>query len=275
MTNRYLWVIAAAAVTVAASTAHATTTFDDNVTPGIIMGTGIGNGAFTVDRASGIEIGLRGKLRFNSSNLPEGTYNSNGDGSYSFQGGTPPTGFSWDPGSPTTPVWSFEWSINTNWNGTSNYNLADLDYTIEIDGDPGAGTDFGTIFDPINVPFADHSIGTNATGAGAGVEAGSNPEYANLIATNNVAQNSWNYEFFNESTDGFFLAQLASFNPNVAGIYTIRLNAFNGDTSGPVVSTSIDINVSAVPIPPALPLFLSGLIGLGAVARRKRKQAAA
>lgn len=62
----------------------ATVSFNHDVTPDFFVGDGIANGDFTVDRASGVEIGLRGKLRFNASCLPEDTFNSNGDGTYSF-----------------------------------------------------------------------------------------------------------------------------------------------------------------------------------------------
>lgn len=84
--------------------------------PDAIFGSGNANGAWTVDESDGVELGLRGKLRFNASNVPENTFNSNGDGTYSFAPGTPPTGFSFDPNSPTSPVWNFEWSVNTDVN---------------------------------------------------------------------------------------------------------------------------------------------------------------
>jgi len=66
------------------SAAGAATLFDQNVTPDVIFGSGNANGAFTVDRAEGVELGMRGKLRYNLGGVPENTFNSNGDGSYSF-----------------------------------------------------------------------------------------------------------------------------------------------------------------------------------------------
>ncbi len=269
-------VITALGAVLATSGADATTTFDANVTNNVIFSSGgVSNGAFTVDRANGVELGLRGKLRFNSANLPENTFNSNGDGTYSFQGGAAPDGFGFDSGSLTTPVWSFEWSINSDWDGSgSGRKLDGLSYLLEIDGDPTATNNGAGIgFDPINLGPADHAIGNNLTGNGGGAIAANPTDYALLIANNNLAQNSWNYEFFNETTDGLYLSQLAGFDPYVAGIYTIKLSAFDGNQAM-LASTSIDILVSAVPIPAALPLFLSGLFGLGVVARRKRKQVA-
>ena len=71
------------------------------------------NGGFTVDRRNDIELGLRGKLRFNDINLPQNTFNSNGDGTYTFAAGLPPTGFGFASGSTSTALWNFEWSINS------------------------------------------------------------------------------------------------------------------------------------------------------------------
>lgn len=252
--------MASAAVLIAAS-ANAVI-FDADVTPDVIFGSGNANGSFTVDRNNGIELGLRGKLRFDENNQPQNTFNSNGDGTYTFQAGAAPGGFSFDPNSPTTPVWSFEWSINSNFDGTGG-NLDNFTYLLELDGDPGPGTNF-LFFDPINLPFADHAIGDNSTGNGQGTVADDATEYASLINANNVAQQSWNYEFFN--LDG---TALAAFDPNVIGTYTIRLSAFDGENL--LAQTSIDI--STVPVPAALPLMASALVGLGVVAWRRRRAA--
>ncbi len=62
-----------------------------DVTPDVFFGSGNDNGFFTVDLQDGvdyrIELGLRGKLRFNPSNQPQNIFNSNGDGSYDFVAG--------------------------------------------------------------------------------------------------------------------------------------------------------------------------------------------
>lgn len=275
---------AAFAVTLAFATQGAQAlTFDQDVTSNVIFGSGNANGGFTVEQFTNnippisVELGLRAKLRFDNTNQPQNTYNSNGDGTYDFQAGAAPGGFSFDPNSPTTPVWSFEWSINADVSGTTGNSLSSFQYLLEIDGDPTAGTDFGAGgFDPINVPFADHAIGDNSTAAGDGVTAADPAGYAALIAANNLAQNSWNYEFFNEITDGLFLSQLASFDPTVAGIYTIRLSALSfGDA---FATTSIDINVAGVtpvPLPAALPLFAGGLGLMGLLGWRRKRSAAA
>ena len=262
--------LALAAAGAATSTAFGAPAFDQNVTPDVIFGSGNANGSYTVDRSSGVEIGLRGKLRFNSANSPENTFNSNGDGSYTFQAGNPPTGFGFDPNSPTTPVWNFEWSVNTDYDGSSGLALDDLTYELSMDADPSSGVN-AMAFDPITIAagdrISDHAFGDNSTGNGGGVTAsnalatyvdGSGTNYDELIAQNNVAQNSWSYEFFNDS------GPLAGFDPNDIGEYEISLAAFNADGSE-VSRSTITINV--VPAPASASLLALG--GLAATRRRR------
>mgnify|MGYP006279787813 CR=1 FL=1 len=255
---RYRYHATAAAVALvtsfAASGAHA-----DNVTPDVIFGSGNDNGDFTIDQSNGIELGLRGKLRFNENNQPENTFNYDTVDTYTFNAGTPPTGFGFAPNSPTTPVWNFEWSINSDFAGSGGLNLGDLVYELRLDGDPGAGTLFTDVFDPINVTVADHAIGDNTTGNGGGTVAGDPVGYAGLIANNNVAQNSWSYEFFNDGPAE--LAQLTGFDPSVPGLYRIELEAF--DTTGASLAVTA-INVQTVPVPGTIVLFGAALAALGA-----------
>lgn len=114
--------------------------------------------------------------------------------------------------------------------------------------------------DLINLPFADHSIGDNGTGAGA--EAADDADYANLIANNNLAQNSWNYEFFNDPGTA-----LENFNANDPGEYTIRLTAFDGSTQ--LAQSTITVISAAVPLPAALPM-MAAAIGVFAFVGRRR-----
>ena len=124
-------------------------------------------------------------------------------------------------------------------------------------------------FDPINdyPPVPDHAIGNNTTGNGGGVTAGGDqPVYAGLIAANNLAQNSWNMEFFND------FAPFDTFAPDVPGVYTIQLSAYSQNETL-LSDVSIDVLVTEVPEPATLGLMLFGLGGLGLIARRRLRKA--
>jgi hypothetical protein len=228
--------------------------FDQDVTNDVIFGSGNANGSFTIDQANGIELGLRGKLRHDAGGAPQNIFNSNGDGTYSFDAGVAPT-----QAAPTA-VWSFEWSINSNFDDNGGH-LDDYVYILGLDTDPTAAVSMFE-FDPINVAYADHSIGDNSTGNGAGTEAADATEYAALISTNNLAQNSWKPHWF-----------IPGFDPTVDGTYDFSLSAYNVN-GGLAASTTIQIIVGAgatdVPEPETMALLLTGLLGLAA--RRKLKK---
>lgn len=203
--------------------------FDQNVKPDVIFGSGNTNGSFTVDQANNVELGLRGKLRHNAAGAPENTFNSNGDGTYTFDAGVAPT-----QSSPTA-VWSFEWSINSDFDGTMSRALNALTYSLDIDFDPSAATSFDSTFDPIDASnnpggFWDHSLGNNTTGNGAGIESTTPGNYATNIGTYNVAQNSWKAHWF-----------ITTLDPTVDGTYDFRLSAFDGASQ--LASTNIQIIV--------------------------------
>jgi len=254
----------------------AATTFDANVTPDVIFGSGNSNGGFTVDRANGVELGLRAKIPF------VGTRNSNGDGTYSYsiaeQEAAPDSGSCPAVGG----CWNFEWTINTDYLGSSGVKIGDLTYMLQLDFDPSQATDF-LVADPVTpgvpplfAPFFDHSIGNNTTANGAGVEAVDASTYASLIASNNVLQQSWRHAFFP-------IHPTLTYDPTVDGTYDVVLTAFN--SSGSVVaSTSIQViigagraSAGAIPTVSEWGLVVLGvfLLVLAKVCFRRRREASA
>jgi len=223
--------------------------YDQDVTPDVIFGSGNGNGAFTVNRSNGVELGMRAKVRFP---VPSGTYNSNGDGTYTHQAG--------DFGG--LAPWNFEWSVNTDYDNSTGNNLDAYTYLLEMDIDRTSGVNYAIAFDlisPLADPdFWDHSIGDNTTPNGGGTEATSTAEYATLWSSNNVAQNSWNIGFFNSNMD---------YDPAKQGIYDFRLTALDSNNN---VVAQTQIQVIAVPEPSWYGLSLLLLVGVVWTARRRR-----
>jgi hypothetical protein len=147
---RLRWLPLASALILLLPASASALDFDQNVTNNVIFGSGNVNGSFTTDTNGGVELGLRAKLRFDINNDPQNVFNSNGDGTYSFDATAPPTGFGFAPGSSSTAIWNFEWSINTDTTDPTGLFLGDLTYMMQIDFDAGLGTNFLS-FDPINI----------------------------------------------------------------------------------------------------------------------------
>lgn len=225
--------------------------FDQPVDPDVIFGSGNANGFFTTSTENGIELGLRSKLRFDGTCAPQNTFNSNGDGTYSFEKG--------DPCLNGEAEWNFEWTVNSDVGcdilGSPPCNvIGDYDYSLELDDDPSLtvnvavpslfGVSQSLPYDPINVPEADHSFGTDTTGNGGGVSSSSAAEYQTFLSTKTVVQQSWRYGFFDA---GSIVELVPGFDFESAGIYTITLSAFEKGTKRVLASTRINVLVGLDP----------------------------
>ena len=203
------------------------TTYDGDVTPDVIFGSGNANGGFTIQRSAGVELALRGKLR----EPKENTFNSNSDGSYSFSTRT-------DLGDRSE--WSYEFCINSDTSGTDAVPVGNFTYELGVDDDPTLGTNF-LAFDPINAVnpvvgsnYWDHYFGTSSTTNGGGSFASSPEEYATFLATKTVVQQSWRPHFF---------MPYLNIDPAEVGVYDIYLKAFDNGTE--IASVTIQIYVGA------------------------------
>lgn len=198
----------------------------DGLAPGpegnneMYVGTGISNEDFTISQSGDLQLAMKAILRFDENGQPQNITNSNGDGTYTFKNNEVESGAGWVD--ENTPEWSFIWSVNTDVSGAGGANLSDYLYLLEMDMDPGEGTNFFS-FDPINLPGADHAIVDRS-----GNEVQGTDTYQNTIDNNPIAQQSWNYEFF----DHLFSQ---SFDEQNTGTYTIRLAVYddaNGNDDG-------------------------------------------
>lgn len=231
------------------------------VTPDIIFGSGNANGSFTGNTQNNIEVGLRAKLRYNASGLPENTFNYDGVDTYSF---TPTAA------TPTNrSVFNFEWSINVDQSGSSGAHLSDFDYRLSVDQDASILTSFVST-DPFNnFVYVDHAFGDNSTPNGGGT-AGTFLTIGSLAANNSVAQQSTNMGF----NYALFTPWLAD--PDANGIYDIVLEVLSPGTTDVLSESSIRVYAGVLPPPPPIPLpaalpMLASALAVAGLIRRRRK----
>jgi len=262
MKKPVLNLMAGAVLALSAVAAHAG---DVNVTNNVIVGTGIANNGFTVGATNNIEIGLRARERYGNPTagvfVPTNNFYSDNNGTYNqAPGGFTPVGVNGTAGGPRA-AWNFDWSINTDQSGTGGAKINSYTYRLSMDFDAGVGTNFQS-FDLINAAsLFDHSFGDNTTGQGLGVEAANAAGYTSLKGSSNLVQNSWNYDFFDSA--------MFPFDPNAQGTYTIKLEAFRGDTLAASSLINVNVGAAAVPEPGSMALVGLALAGL-AIARRRK-----
>ena len=208
--------------------------YNANVTPGVYYGSGNGNGFWTVDTANGIELGLRGHLRY------QGVYNSGGDGTYSFNDATG-----------TASKWNYDFSINAG----SNKTVSDFTFQLWIDSDPGAGQ-IWKMFDPTLIP-------DNAT---PGFPYGGGPSSQYAQNSENVAWPSVGIPGYvpDSTTPGSYDFSLRALDENTGELLanTFMRVQVNGGTA-PVNGTIPDSGMT-------LSLLGLSVAGLGALRRKFR-----
>jgi hypothetical protein len=224
-----------------AGTAHATVVYDTTLAspnssaattgspnPSWYDGAGTPQGAFTVNTASGVELGLRAKLRGSPT-----VYHS-ADGTYVFSTGTS-GGVAW---------WNYEFSIDLRPGGVGSLVLASLAAASLTVTDNGTGASISV--NPLTAWGDDSGYGATA---GNTSTAKHSPEQA----LDWGAQNSENPSFGNPA-----------FNPWIADSYTFVLSV----TLPGNVTVSDTMIVQTVPEPMTLALLGAGCAGLLVVRRR-------
>lgn len=267
MRRRITFLALVASCCLVGSSAYASLDYDQNVTSNAIWGTGNSNGGYTTfrDENTGIELGLRAKVRFPVPNDQMGVgLLSQGNGTYgSFDAGA----FNAN----SSASWNIDWSINSNYNGNGGNLNNNYTYTLQLDTDPSAGTSFvnaytlndpikgdGGALDILGLSFAGHTFGTNTTGPGSGT-IGVLGNYSTLLGSNNLVQNSFNPR---SASGGIF-------DPTVDGVYTVRLTAYNNGSEVGTSEIQVIVGNGVVPEPASL-LTWGGIISCVGLIRRRR-----
>jgi hypothetical protein len=226
--------------------------FDTSLAPpGYYNGTGNPNTNFTVSTESGVELGLGVQYRKTG---PQVVPDANSS-VYHVNTGIYTTPADFCTG--ICALWNYEYSVNLQVGGANpELNLSDVTISLDV----------------LNVANGQHlavPIGLldNATYG----PSGENAPFAGNASVDYGLQNSQNLAF---SYVPIFSPSF-NFDPLADNTYVFTLSVvLNSDSSslGSVSATVIAGDGAAVPLPAALPLFATGLGGLGWLARRRRKR---
>lgn len=256
----------ALALAAAGTQAGAAIVHSSDIVGNAIFGTGNSDGGWTINQTGNMELALRAKVRYDAAGDPQNIFNANGDGTFSHAVGNPGGALS------GRARWNFEWSVNTDASGTGGAKLSAYNFVLGVDSDAGVGTSwhsYSLVGAPptVGAPYS-HSFGNNSTLEGEGAEAATPAEFATLLSSSSLMQNSSNMEFVD---DGVLFG--SNFDPNADGNYSFFLEA--RDLTGALIGrTEITVIVGAgatasVSAPASLALAGLGLLALGATRRRK------
>lgn len=212
----------------------------------MIVGSGIPKNNFTVSTdASGVSVALKARNRDTGQALSiSGTTYYVSPGLSTVQ-------------SPGQPQLSFDFQVSP---GASGLAATDLWLQLEVDFDPGVGTNFATIAAPSNLGgdgyFTNGNCG-NGLAPVACTWSGADPYV--------VSQSSQlGFAFWSAVLGG-----PTNYNPNNAGVYDLRLSAYRGQPSSTSLLASVSIQAVVLPEPSTVALIGIAALGLGLIRRRK------
>jgi hypothetical protein len=235
--------------------ANATTFLNTSLTdpPGVYYGAGNSNSNFTVDRTGNTELGLSAIERYVGPITPTGS---------TYQVSTAATA---EPGKSGSD-WGITFSVNINANGLdTKHHLSDISAILGLQ-DIGKGTSSNSF---------------NLLAIGDNTEIGSGGKCIGTFAV--PCDPATHYAFQNSETLSFAAIAAAlgdsGFDYTMDDTYIFTLSLFNNISNTLISTDQITVvagrgAAAAVPEPLTISLFAAGLVGAGALRRRKKVQKA-